>query len=120
MELTDFKKILQGEALFRSKQAQKAVFKDLIKNWSQAMVLPLALRQKLNQELSLEIKAEENVQCLFRGNQSRVSNAQRSQKLRRNFGEIYFFDKNLERFDLMCEALLGLIIPFLADLSAIL
>jgi len=58
VELADFKKILQGEALFRSKQAQKAVFKDLIKNWSQAMVLPLALRQKLNQELSLEIKAE--------------------------------------------------------------
>ena len=58
MELADFKKALQGEPLFRSKQAQEAVFKDLIEDWSQAIVFPLALRQKLNQELSLKIKAE--------------------------------------------------------------
>lgn len=47
-----------GEPSFRLKQAKKAVFQDLIDDWQQASVLPLALRQRLSTECHLEIKAE--------------------------------------------------------------
>lgn len=49
---------LKEEKKFRHTQADKAVFVDLIDDWSQATVFPLALREKLNQECPLEIKAE--------------------------------------------------------------
>ncbi|MDD3301164.1 MAG: 23S rRNA (adenine(2503)-C(2))-methyltransferase RlmN [Patescibacteria group bacterium] len=49
---------LKEEKKFRHTQAEKAVFVDLIDDWSQASVFPLALREKLNQECPLEIKAE--------------------------------------------------------------
>ena len=50
--------ILKGEPAFRLKQAKQAVFVDLIDNWNQATTFALALRDKLNEECPLEIKAE--------------------------------------------------------------
>jgi 23S rRNA (adenine2503-C2)-methyltransferase len=58
MNLEKLESILSGEPSFRLKQAKQAVFVDLISNWDQATVLPLALREKLNQECPLEIEAE--------------------------------------------------------------
>ena len=58
MDLTNLEKALKGEPDFRLKQIKRAIFKDLVNDWDKIMVLPLTLRQKLNQELSLEIKAE--------------------------------------------------------------
>lgn len=51
-------KILQTEPAFRLGQIEKAIFQDLITNWDQASNLPKALREKLNKELPLEIKAD--------------------------------------------------------------
>lgn len=58
MNLLSLERALEKEPSFRLKQAKKAVFQDLIEDWDQAMVLPLSLRQKLNQEFSLKIEAE--------------------------------------------------------------
>ncbi|MCX6795665.1 MAG: 23S rRNA (adenine(2503)-C(2))-methyltransferase RlmN [Candidatus Falkowbacteria bacterium] len=49
---------LKEEKKFRHTQAEKAVFVDLIDDWSQATTFPIALREKLNSECPLEIKAE--------------------------------------------------------------
>jgi 23S rRNA (adenine2503-C2)-methyltransferase len=49
---------LKEEKKFRHTQADKAVFVDLIEDWSQASIFPLSLREKLNQSCPLEIKAE--------------------------------------------------------------
>lgn len=51
-------KILKQEPKYRLKQAKEAVFKSFIDNWNKATFLPLPLRQKLNEECPLEIKAE--------------------------------------------------------------
>ena len=58
MDLNNLKKALLGEPLFRLKQAKQAVFKDLIEDWNEALVLPLALRNKLSEECPLKVKAE--------------------------------------------------------------
>jgi len=57
MDSSKLKQILANEPAFRLKQARKVVFGDLIEDWSQAMVLPLALRQKLAEECPLLIKS---------------------------------------------------------------
>jgi 23S rRNA (adenine2503-C2)-methyltransferase len=58
MNLEKLESILSEEPKFRLKQARQAVFVDLISNWDQATVFPLALREKLNQECPLEIEVE--------------------------------------------------------------
>jgi 23S rRNA (adenine2503-C2)-methyltransferase len=57
MNLGSLKQALASEQTFRLKQAQKAVFQDLIEDWREAAVLPLALRQKLTEECPLLIEA---------------------------------------------------------------
>lgn len=58
MDLINLEKIFLNLPKFRSKQAQKLIFKDLIDNWSQASVFPLELRNNLNQDFPLEIDGE--------------------------------------------------------------
>ncbi|MDP3093790.1 MAG: 23S rRNA (adenine(2503)-C(2))-methyltransferase RlmN [bacterium] len=58
MDLDKLRKVLAGEPAFRLKQAGQAIFKDLIENWQEALVLPLPLRQKLAEECPLKIEAE--------------------------------------------------------------
>ncbi|MDD5738465.1 MAG: 23S rRNA (adenine(2503)-C(2))-methyltransferase RlmN [Candidatus Pacebacteria bacterium] len=54
----ELEKILSNEPAFRVEQAQKAIFQDSISNWDKASNLPKTLRDKLNKELPLEIKAD--------------------------------------------------------------
>jgi len=58
MNLEKLENILSEEPKFRLKQAKQAIFIDLINNWDQATNFPLELREKLNQDCPLEIKAE--------------------------------------------------------------
>ena len=58
MDLTNLEEILKTEPKYRLKQAKEAVFKNFIDDWNKAASLPLPLRQKLNQECQLSIKAE--------------------------------------------------------------
>lgn len=58
MNLEKLENVLYSEPKFRLKQARQAVFIDLISDWEQATNFPLGLRQKLNQDCPLEIKAE--------------------------------------------------------------
>ena len=58
MNLEKLENILHTEPKFRLKQAKRAVFVDLIENWDQATVFPLALREKLNQDCPLTIESE--------------------------------------------------------------
>lgn len=58
MNLENLEKLLTGEPKFRLKQIKKAVFQDLIIDWSEATNLPLSLREELKAECSLKIKAE--------------------------------------------------------------
>jgi len=54
----NFEEILKNEPKFRLKQVKQAVFCDLIENWSEARALPKSLQEKLQKEVSLDIKAE--------------------------------------------------------------
>ena len=47
-----------GEPKYRLKQANEAVFKNFISDWSEATIFPKNLRDKLNKECPLEIKAD--------------------------------------------------------------
>jgi 23S rRNA (adenine2503-C2)-methyltransferase len=58
MNVDELKIILKNEPTFRIKQAVKAVFEHLVGSWDEATDLPLALRQKLQKELPLEITAQ--------------------------------------------------------------
>jgi len=58
MDLNKFKKIFENEPKYRLEQAQKSLFQGLIKNWQEAIGLPLALREKLEKEFPIEIPAE--------------------------------------------------------------
>src|SRR3989338_9024718 len=58
MDLKKLEKILYSEPKFLLKQAKQAIFIDLISDWSEATNFPLVLREKLNQDCPLEIKAE--------------------------------------------------------------
>ena len=56
--LKKLEKILLTEPKYRLVQAKRLIFKDLIQNWDEATVFPLALREKLRQEFPLNISAE--------------------------------------------------------------
>lgn len=58
MNLEKLESVLSQEPKFRLKQANQAIFNDLLDDWNKATSLSLALREKLNQDCSLEIKAE--------------------------------------------------------------
>ncbi len=58
MNLEKLEKILASEPAFRLKQAREAVFSKLIENWNEATNLPAALREKLNQEVPLQINVK--------------------------------------------------------------
>ena len=58
MNLKNLEKVFEDKPLFQSRQAKEAIFRNLIDDWSQATNLPQALRQRLNQECPLTIKAE--------------------------------------------------------------
>lgn len=58
MDLVNLKNILRDQPKFRYKQVEKAIYQELISDWSEATSLPLALREKLSEECSLEIKAD--------------------------------------------------------------
>ncbi|HDQ22724.1 MAG TPA: 23S rRNA (adenine(2503)-C(2))-methyltransferase RlmN [Candidatus Uhrbacteria bacterium] len=58
MNLNNLTKALKDQPPFRLKQAKEAIFKQLIENWSQALNLPSGLREKLNNEYPLAIKAQ--------------------------------------------------------------
>lgn len=57
MDLSILHKNIVSEPKFRHKQVDQAVYVDLIDNWSLASNLPKDLREKLNQDCPLEIKA---------------------------------------------------------------
>ncbi len=58
MNLEKLEYLLKDEPKFRLKQAKRAIFIDLIDDWNQATIMPLALREQLNQKSSLAIEAE--------------------------------------------------------------
>jgi len=58
MDFKQLDKILASEPKYRQKQINNLLFKDLISDWQEASVLPLALREKLNQECSLNIASK--------------------------------------------------------------
>ncbi|MDD5622307.1 MAG: 23S rRNA (adenine(2503)-C(2))-methyltransferase RlmN [Actinomycetota bacterium] len=51
MNLEKIEYLLLDEPSFRLKQAEKAIYKDFINSWNDAMVLPSALREKLEKEV---------------------------------------------------------------------
>lgn len=55
MDIKKIKETLVGEPAFRMKQVYKAVFADFFSSWEEVSVLPIALRQKLDQEAPLDI-----------------------------------------------------------------
>ena len=58
MDYKKFQQSFDSEPKYRLEQTQKILFQDLIKNWQEAIGLPLALRKKLNKEFPIEILAE--------------------------------------------------------------
>ena len=58
MNLEKLEKTLKNEPEYRIKQAREQIFGNLINNWNEATALSLELRQKLNKECPLDIKAE--------------------------------------------------------------
>ena len=58
MDLVQVEKALKKEPRYRLNQVNKLLFQNLIEDWSNATVLPLPLREKLEKECPLEIKAE--------------------------------------------------------------
>ena len=58
MDLANLQKLLGKEKKYRSDQAKKAVFRDLISDWNEAMALPLKFREELNGKCPLNISAE--------------------------------------------------------------
>jgi len=58
MDLAQFEEILKEEPAYRLKQAKKAIFQNLIEDWSQATNLPLSLRERLNEKCPLLIEGE--------------------------------------------------------------
>lgn len=58
MDLKNLDKILKEEPKYRVLQAKKAVFFELIDDWSKATIFPIQLRQKLNEICPLSVSAE--------------------------------------------------------------
>lgn len=59
MNLHRLQDVLQNEPSFRYKQAREAIWVKLVSSWEEATNLPQDLRDKLKQELPLDIKALE-------------------------------------------------------------
>lgn len=58
MNIENLTEALKDQPQYRIKQAEKAVFDDLVGNWNEVTTLPQALRQKLNRECPLKINGE--------------------------------------------------------------
>lgn len=58
MDLDNLEEILKDEPKYRMKQANEAVFKNLISDWSSALFFSKELRDKLNEQCPLDIKAD--------------------------------------------------------------
>ncbi|OGY47948.1 MAG: 23S rRNA (adenine(2503)-C(2))-methyltransferase [Candidatus Buchananbacteria bacterium RIFCSPHIGHO2_02_FULL_38_8] len=58
MNLENLEKILANQPKFRLKQIYRAIYHDLIKDWSKASNLPLALRQELSAKSDLNIQGD--------------------------------------------------------------
>lgn len=58
MKLDNLKEVLKNESKYRLKQANEAIFKSLIDDWSSASYLPPKLRETLNKECNLDVKGE--------------------------------------------------------------
>ena len=58
MNLDNLEKVLGNQPKFRLKQANEAVFKNFISDWSEATFFAKDLREKLNEECPLDIKAD--------------------------------------------------------------
>jgi len=58
MNLNNLEKILEKEPKYRQKQANSAIFVNLIDDWQSATFFDLQLRQELNKECPLSIEAE--------------------------------------------------------------
>jgi len=58
MNLTNLEKVLENEPKYRLKQAREAIYKNFISNWDEATFFTKDLRDKLNVECPLEIKAD--------------------------------------------------------------
>lgn len=58
MNVSNLEKALAGESGYRMKQAREAIYKNFISNWDEATFFSKNLRDKLNKECPLEIKAD--------------------------------------------------------------
>ena len=58
MDLEKLKEVLKDESKYRLKEARDFVFVKFIDNWNQATSFSKDLRDKLNKECPLEIKAD--------------------------------------------------------------
>jgi len=58
MDISNLEKVLSSEPAFRIKQAKEAIFKNLIENWQDATFFSKDLREVLNKECPLSIKAD--------------------------------------------------------------
>lgn len=58
MNIDRIKEALKDEPKYRTTQAMKAIFVDLIDTWDKATALPLPLREELKKSCPLDIKAE--------------------------------------------------------------
>ncbi|MGM0366905.1 MAG: 23S rRNA (adenine(2503)-C(2))-methyltransferase RlmN [Actinomycetota bacterium] len=57
MRYAKLKEALRRQPEYRMAQAQHAIYKELIEDWQQATSLPLQLREKLNRQAPLKIRA---------------------------------------------------------------
>ena len=58
MDISLIEEKIKDEPKYRMKQIHQLIFRDMIGNWSEATVLPLALKERLQRECPLEIKHE--------------------------------------------------------------
>jgi len=58
MNFEKIREVLEGEAKFRFKQVYQTIFIDLISSWDENTTLPKKIREELQEECPLEIKAE--------------------------------------------------------------
>ena len=58
MNLSDLKKILDGQPAYRYKQVNEALFRGLISNWDEVSNLPKELKEKLKADFPLAINAK--------------------------------------------------------------
>lgn len=61
MNLAKLSSILQTEPKYRFAQVNKAIWQDFISSWQEVSNLPKALREKLEEECPLEIRAEPDI-----------------------------------------------------------